>query len=457
MANVLDNIIAHKRQEVEARKAALPLEEFIGGLTPSTKSLEAALAKPVAGFIFECKKASPSKSLIRDPFLLDEILDAYKPYAAAISVLTDERYFQGSYENLAYVTARVDQPVLNKDFFIDPYQVYLARHANADAILLMLSVLDDKTYLELSTLAEKYQLDVLTEVSNEEETHRAVALGARIIGINNRNLRDLSTDLATTERLAALIPEDRLIVSESGIYTHSDVLRLAPVADGFLVGSSLMAQANLCQAVRKLLFGEVKVCGLTRPADAALIKSLGASYGGLIFAPSSKRCISIEKAVELVAAVPFDYVGVFVDAPIEEIVGTAQKLQLAAVQLHGQEDQAYIESLRTKLPAKCQIWKACGVQGQLPALNLEGVDKYLLDCQIGQQMGGTGRRFNWSLLEDLSDKSVVGLAGGLSPDNIVAARNTEVGLLDINSGVEIAPGIKDAEKLAQLFTTLREY
>ena len=156
---------------------------------------------------WNAKKASPSKGLIRENFDLDEIIQAYSPYAACISVLTDEKYFQGKFEYLEYVRSRVTQPVINKDFFIDPYQIYLARYHNADAVLLMLSVLDDTQYTELAALAEQYQLDVLTEVSNEPEVLRACALKAKIIGINNRNLRDLSTDLATTERLVPLVKQ----------------------------------------------------------------------------------------------------------------------------------------------------------------------------------------------------------------------------------------------------------
>ena len=255
MPNVLEKIVADKRIEVDARKSALPLESFKADLVPSNKSLFDALNEPNAGFIFECKKASPSKGLIREHFDLDEILAAYTPYAAGISVLTDEKYFQGKFEYLAYVTERVAQPVLNKDFFIDTYQVYLARHYNADAVLLMLSVLDDVQYRELATVANSLSLDILTEVSNEEEMRRAIALEANIIGINNRNLRDLSTDLATTEHLVPMLESathDFVVISESGIYTHEDVLRLSPLCQGFLVGSALMSQANLKRAVQSL-------------------------------------------------------------------------------------------------------------------------------------------------------------------------------------------------------------
>ena len=272
MANVLEKIVADKREEVAARKDALRLESFKADLVPSEKSLFAALSEPNAGFIFECKKASPSKGLIREKFDLDEILAAYTPYAAGISVLTDEKYFQGKFEYLAYVTERVAQPVLNKDFFVDTYQVYLARHYNADAVLLMLSVLSDEEYRALADVAHSLSLDILTEVSNEEEMERAIALKANIIGINNRNLRDLSTDLATTERLVPMLEKashDYVVISESGIYTHQDVLRLAPISQGFLVGSALMAEDDLPRAVKTLVNGGVKVCGFNKHRTGA--------------------------------------------------------------------------------------------------------------------------------------------------------------------------------------------
>jgi len=139
MQNVLAKIVDDKRIEVAAREAELPLDSFKAQLTPSTKSFYDALNKSNAGYILECKKASPSKGLIRPIFDLDEILESYLEIAACLSVLTDEKYFQGTYEYLEYVTGKVDIPVLNKDFFVNEYQIYLARHYNADAVLLMLS------------------------------------------------------------------------------------------------------------------------------------------------------------------------------------------------------------------------------------------------------------------------------------------------------------------------------
>ncbi|WP_416305316.1 bifunctional indole-3-glycerol-phosphate synthase TrpC/phosphoribosylanthranilate isomerase TrpF [Neptunicella sp. SCSIO 80796] len=457
MANVLEKICANKAEELVKLKQQLPLDSFIKTLTPSDRSMFAALSQPNAGFILECKKASPSKGLIRENFDLDEIIAAYSPYAAAISVLTDKKYFSGSFDYLRYVRERVSQPVLNKDFFIDPYQVHLARYHNADAILLMLSVLDDTTYTEMANLAERYRLDVLTEVSNEQEAHRACRLGAKIIGINNRDLRDLSTNLNTTFRLAPLLPKDAILISESGIYTHSDVRKLAPVVNGFLVGSSLMAEQNVAKAVQKLLYGKVKICGITNKEDGIKVQQSPASYAGLIFAEKSPRCISLSQAKQITDNAPQDYVGVFVNQPVEFLLEAVTRLNLSAVQLHGGEDQDYIDQLRQQLPIDVEIWQAKGVTTRLPELDNTNVDYFLLDCQIGQQTGGTGQSFNWQLLSQLADKSSLILAGGLSPQNIRSAAIIGAAILDVNSGVESQPGQKDVTRISELFSELRTY
>lgn len=198
MAQVLVKIVNDKYQWIEERKAKQPLASFHPLLTRSERDFYQALSGDNTVFILECKKASPSKGLIREEFDLDYIASVYGEYASAISVLTDEKYFQGRFEFLPQVRAQVAQPVLCKDFMVDPYQVYLARHYQADAILLMLSVLNDDQYRELAAVAHDLGMGVLTEVSNEQELKRAVDLQAKVIGINNRNLRDLTTDLNRT-------------------------------------------------------------------------------------------------------------------------------------------------------------------------------------------------------------------------------------------------------------------
>jgi indole-3-glycerol phosphate synthase/phosphoribosylanthranilate isomerase len=286
-------------------------------------------------------------------------------------------------------------------------------------------------------------------------------LKAKIIGINNRDLRDLSTDLATTERLVPLINQhaehEHVIISESGIYTHQDVRRLASLVNAFLVGSSLMGEKDIKLAAKQLVYGTVKVCGTTSLTGAKLVKDSPASFAGLIFTEKSKRFVTLEQAKQITYAVPFQYVGVFVDAPIELVVKYAQALELSAVQLHGQEQQTYINSLRNKLPTHCQIWLAKGVKDTLPNLDEIGVDLFLLDCQVGEQSGGTGQAFSWQLLDEITDKSNIVLAGGITPCNVKQAANLQVGMLDLNSGVESAPGIKQQDKINQAFNQLREY
>lgn len=452
MQTVLAKIVADKAIWVEARKQQQPLATFQNEVQPSQRHFYDALRGTRTAFILECKKASPSKGVIRDDFDPAHIANVYKHYASAMSVLTDEKYFQGSFDFLPIVSQIAPQPILCKDFIIDPYQIYLARYHQADACLLMLSVLDDDQYRQLAAVAHSLSMGVLTEVSNEEELERAIALKAKVVGINNRDLRDLSIDLNRTRQLAPRLGHDVTVISESGINTNAQVRELSHFANGFLIGSAMMAHDDLNAAVRRVLLGENKVCGLTRAQDAKAAFEAGAIYGGLIFVPTSPRAVSVDQAREVINAAPLSYVGVFRNTPVADVVERVTTLSLSAVQLHGDEDQSYIDSLRAELPASVQIWKALSVADSLPARNLNHVDKYLFDN--GQ--GGSGQRFDWSLLQG-QDLSNVILAGGLSADNCVEAAKSGCAGLDFNSGVELQPGIKDASKLASAFQTLRAY
>ncbi|MCL1139772.1 bifunctional indole-3-glycerol-phosphate synthase TrpC/phosphoribosylanthranilate isomerase TrpF [Shewanella pneumatophori] len=462
-SNVLTKIVDTKTAHIESLKQRFP--EATLAPKVSDRSLFDALKAPNAGFILECKKASPSKGLIRDVFDVNAIADVYNHYAAGISVLTDEQFFQGDMDYIPRVRARVSQPILCKDFFVDEYQVKLAAHQGADAILLMLSVLDDNRYQTLASEAAKYQLDILTEVSNETELTRAIALNAKIIGINNRNLRDLSTDLATTEELAPHIPADRVVISESGIYNQAQVRRLAPLVDGFLVGSSLMAEEDLDLACRTLIFGHNKVCGLTRLEDMLAVAKAGAVYGGLIFANKSPRAVTPEQALKLVSdlkqnGTKLNLVGVFVNEAADVMAKLALDLNLFAVQLHGSETAIEIDALKAMLTANnspTQIWKAVAVDVSnehelaIPA----GIDRVVFDSKSDGQFGGTGKAFDWQ--KSLPSKENALLAGGLSPDNASDAVNQGFYGLDFNSGLEQSPGIKDSSKVAATFSLLRQY
>ncbi|MGB0898929.1 MAG: bifunctional indole-3-glycerol-phosphate synthase TrpC/phosphoribosylanthranilate isomerase TrpF [Psychrobium sp.] len=455
---VLDKIVADKPAQIAQLQKRYPAGEILKGLLPSQRSLYDALNGDNASYILECKKASPSKGLIRDEFNLVEICGAYQHYASAVSVLTDEAYFQGAFEYVKEVRQLLSQPILNKDFFIDEYQIHLARYMGADAILLMLSVLDDNKYRELAAVAATFEMDILTEVSNVEELARAIELDAKIIGINNRDLRDLSIDLNTTKLFAPKIGSDRIVISESGISTHQQIAELAPFADGFLVGSSLMSQPDIDLACRELIYGHTKICGLTDNATAHGVAAAGAVYGGLIFAPKSPRYVTTEAAKQVKENVNLKFVGVFVNEPIDNLVTIAKELALEVVQLHGTEDNDYISALREQLPST-QIWQACR-SDKLNDIDTTQADRLLIDSAVvndhSVQFGGTGESFDWELVPQ-SLKQHAMLAGGLNPDNIKLAAHSGFMGLDVNSGVETSPGVKDLVKIKQLMQQIRQY
>lgn len=249
--NVLDRILAHKAEEVTAaksRQSAASLAREAEGVARAVRGLAASLRScPGVPIIAEIKRRSPSKGLIRADFDAEKIALAYAAAGAAgISVLTDEHFFGGSLEILRQVRAAVATPLLRKDFVIDAYQIDEARVAGADAVLLIVSALEDAALATLHARAKALGLDVLVEVHDERELDRALALGATLIGVNNRDLRTFEVDLATTERLAARIADPGvLLVAESGIATPADVARLERAgAGGFLVGESLMREPD---------------------------------------------------------------------------------------------------------------------------------------------------------------------------------------------------------------------
>jgi len=454
-ATVLTKIVAQRQQRISELAAYYQPEQLAQQLQPSQRSLAAALAQPRASFILECKKASPSKGLIRANFNAVELAQTYARYADAISVLTEPDFFQGDFSYLAAVSAAVDIPVLCKDFITEPLQVLLARHFGADAILLMLSILDDQQYKQLAALAARYQLDILTEVASAEEMHRAARLGATIIGINNRNLHDLSIDPQRSIALSQLAPAGALLVAESGFSEHTAVRTSAPYVDGFLVGSALAAQANVDQACRELIYGQHKVCGLGHANDAMVVRAAGGAYGGLIHVSHSPRYVSMAQAQAIAAAEPLlRYVGVFADQPLTEVVAFAEATRLFAVQLHGHEDIDYISQLRQALPTGTHIWKAIGVDEPLLLPELR-VDRYVLD----NRYGGSGSCFDWQLLTSLTTAQLAQcmIAGGINQANAAAAQATGIERLDINSGVEYRKGHKDAGLIIQFFNQLRQY
>jgi indole-3-glycerol phosphate synthase len=269
VSDVLAKICTDKRDHVARRKAERPLGavEADARAAAPPRGFADRLAREVRqghyGLIAEIKKASPSRGLIRADFDPVALARAYKAGGATcLSVLTDEPYFQGRDAYLTDARNAVDLPALRKDFMLDPYQVVEARTLGADCILLIMAALSDGQAAELEAAAESFGMDVLVEVHDAPEMSRALKLKSRLIGVNNRNLKTLAVDLAVTEQLAPMMPQERLLVAESGLYTPADLARMHKAgASIFLVGESLMRQADVAAATRALL---------ARPAGALL-------------------------------------------------------------------------------------------------------------------------------------------------------------------------------------------
>lgn len=265
---ILDEMVAHKRLELREAVATLPEDVVRTRAVRASPpwNFAAALRTEAVAVIAEIKAASPSAGVIRagaDPVALAR---AYEEGGAqAISVLTDRRFFGGAHEHLTAVRDAVSLPVLRKDFTLAPYHVYEARALGADAVLLIAAILDDGSLMELRELAESLGMAALVEVHTEAEVHRAVAAGARIVGINNRNLKTFTVDLQTTLRLRPLVPGGVVVVSESGIETAADVARVCSACiDGILVGTALMTSLDPAAHLRELRLAAAHTKGVLR-------------------------------------------------------------------------------------------------------------------------------------------------------------------------------------------------
>ena len=452
--SILEQIVENRRKTLENK--VWPED------TPSRSEISMAdsIRQSKQGIIFECKRKSPSRGLLSEDYHPDKIAQHYSDFAAGISVLTEPDYFAGSDDHLELVRSAVDLPIIAKDFVVDLRQIAQARRLGANCILLMLSVVDNEFWQQAFDYAQQLNMTVLTEVHDELELQRAIELNAPIIGINNRNLHTLTTDLEVTRRLAPKVPSDRIIISESGLATYQDLRSLSAMVHGFLIGTSMMQSGNLSQALRKLLFSEVKICRLTNANDAQAAFDNGASWGGVILTPASKRFQSIDNACEWVHDCEIPLVGVFMNQTIEDILTAVKALPLVAVQLHGDESMEYVSELSALLPKSVAIWKtltasdsssdypsACELSSIIPTWLELGVEKVLIDKPKNRPSDA----LDFSLLENLEQ---VMLAGGIGIDSDILKSGTRMAGLDICSGVESQPGIKNQTLLKQLFALL---
>lgn len=461
LPTVLEGIVAARRGHLAG------IRERIAHVDPaqlpkSKRSLFASLGGPGGRgghrFIMECKSSSPSLGTIRRDYHPGDIARIYSRYASGISVLCEPERFGGDYDHLATVSASTHLPVLCKDFIVDPLQVHAARHFGADAILLMLSVLEDADYSALAAEADRLGMDVLTEVIDEEEVERAIRLRARIFGINHRNLHDLSIDLSRSQRLARHIPSEAVVIAESGIRDNATVRDLGGPVNGFLVGSQLTGTPDVDRAARELVFGPNKVCGITDPRVAQTARAAGAVYGGLIFEGSSPRSVSRETAREIREAEPhLSWVAVS-----RRTSGWGEISQgCAAVQIHSphqgsvEAERALIRRVRDEVGEGIEVWRAVSMTRpdgpRLASALVQLADRLVLDSGDG----GTGAAFQWDAIPaEVRSHSL--LAGGIGPDNAAQAMPVGCAGLDINSGVERS-GRKDTALIREVFTTIRSY
>ena len=423
---------------------------------------EAALRQQDFNFICEVKKASPSKGIIAEHFPYLDIAKEYEVAgAAAISVLTEPDFFKGDKKYLQEIASTVKIPVLRKDFIIDEYQIYQAKVWGASAILLICACLDVPTLTKFRELADSLGLSSLVEAHDEKEVQMAIDCGARIIGVNNRNLKDFTVDVQNSVRLRNLVQDDVIFVSESGLETPEDIQVLRDNNIGVaLMGETFMRSPN---KVEKLayLYGptyytpKVKMCGISKVETIPAIVDAKPDYMGLVFAPS-KRQVTVEQAEILVEELHkqcinhYDTkvvktVGVFVNETLDNLVRIADTANLDAVQLHGDEDEAFIQSLKER--TNVEVWKAVQIRS---AADVEkwidsSADMLLFDAYHKDERGGTGEVFDWSSLDAFERPFM--LAGGIDSTNVARAiRTVRPYGIDISSGIE-TNGVKDDEKI----------
>ena len=430
---------------------------------------EAALRQQDFNFICEVKKASPSKGIIAEHFPYLDIAKEYEVAgAAAISVLTEPDFFKGDKKYLQEIASTVKIPVLRKDFIIDEYQIYQAKVWGASAILLICACLDVPTLTKFRELADSLGLSSLVEAHDEQEVQMAIDCGARIIGVNNRNLKDFTVDVQNSVRLRNLVQDDVIFVSESGLETPEDIQVLRDNNIGVaLMGETFMRSPN---KVEKLayLYGptyytpKVKMCGISKVETIPAIVDAKPDYMGLVFAPS-KRQVTVDQAKILVEELHRGYakkygsdtehdkngtiktVGVFVNETVENLVTIANEANLDAVQLHGDEDEAFIQSLKER--TNVEVWKAIQIRS---AADVEewidsSADMLLFDAYHKDERGGTGEVFDWSSLDAFERPFM--LAGGIDSTNVARAiRTVRPYGIDISSGIE-TNGVKDDEKI----------
>ncbi len=446
---ILDEIAAKTKERIAEAKRLCPdpmmildgqkvlrEQDRIRGIdTMGAFPFEAALRKDGLSFITEVKKASPSKGLIAPHFPYVDIAKDYEAAGAdAISCLTEPFWFKGQNSYLTEIRRETNIPILRKDFTVDEYMIYEAKAMGANAVLLICSILDPVQLRDYRQLADELNLSAVVEAHSADEVEMAVDAGARIIGVNNRNLKDFTVDVHNAGNLRSLVPDGTLFISESGVKTRDDIRAAEEMhADAVLVGETLMRAEDKSRKLAELSGRKprIKICGLMTEQDVEHVNQLPVSYAGFVFA-KTRHHVSFERAKVLKEKLRSDIqaVGVFLDEDPEVVISCLNEGIIDMAQLHGQESDETIRLIREKTGKKVIKAVIIGDGGTIHA-DYPSADYLLFDAGKG-----SGRTFNWELLSGYSGKPFF-LAGGLTPENVQAGiSSVHPFAVDVSSGVE---------------------
>ena len=487
--DILETIVAQKRREVARQKEAVPLDMLFRmesqRLSRSVFSMRQSLERSSSGIIAEFKRRSPSKGWLSPQAKVEDVVPVYERNgAAACSILTDNRFFGGSFTDLQCARSLVRLPLLRKDFMLDEYQIYQSRVMGADVILLIASILTKELCKKLAKIAHQLKMEVLLEVHNEHELS-FYNENIDMLGVNNRNLGTFHTDIINSYRMIELIKSEigagidaPLLVSESGISDLEDINKLRDVGfRGFLIGEMFMKNRQSApedsprdekfnfQFSPESISGfnyqfKIKVCGMRDPVNINDIEGLDVDSLGFIFYSRSPRYVPETSAnIEAISNCKKNKVGVFVNETLETMLQKAKLFRLQFLQLHGNETADLCRELRQLGYFVIKTFSIATANDFQQTEHYRDCCDYFLFDTKSADYGGAGKRFDWSLIKIYQDKTPFLLSGGLTPDcasDIKQLNHPQFAGIDLNSGFEIFPAMKDVGKLNDFINEIRQ-
>jgi indole-3-glycerol phosphate synthase/phosphoribosylanthranilate isomerase len=470
----LERIVAATRARLAEREAARDITEVLAAAARQSPPFDFAnCLRPLQGevrVIAEIKRASPSKGVLNSHLKPGaQALEYARNGATAISVLTEEDHFQGSLDDLRAVRRAVpDRAIVRKDFITSSYQVAEARAAGADSYLLLAALLNDQELGTLIQVGREWGMEPLVEVHDAEEVQRAVRVGAQIIGVNARDLRTFEVDTTLLHRLRTLIPDDRVVVAESGLFTQADVARMRGYgADAVLMGEALVRpdQPYVLETVSYLppivcdvprgRYPAIKLCGMRTPEDALAAYDAGADFIGLVLTPSTRQ-ITPEQARTIVYALPPDAltVGVFADEPDAVVNAAAEIAGVYAVQVPRLND---LPHQNRKLNRQAIFARSSAdPANEHPPVRASFIRTTMIEAAPPGVWGGTGQTGDWEIAARWAHDLPIILAGGLTPENVAeAVRTVQPWGVDVSSGIEGPDGQKDPARMRAFIQAAR--